>query len=119
MILQINKPRVVTSNISSSRSAGIVVGTIPSQVSKIDNIQTAQPIVYKRYHIQTPQTLWTVNHNQNTDRFVVVLRDEQGELFDAKIVRVNDKTIEVHLAIALAGYVDLIFDVSTNPVIAI
>ena len=117
MILQINKPRVVTSSISSSRSAGVVVGTIPTppQSSKVPT----QQIVYKRYHIQTPQTVWVVNHNQNTDRFVVVLRDEHGELFDAKIVRINDKTIEVQLATALAGYVDLIFDISTNPVIAI
>ena len=110
MIVQINRPKLVGATVATISSKAVKQGGSAAQ---------AQPIICRRYHIQTPKTIWTVTHNQNTDRFMVVLRDEQGEQFDAKVVRVNSKTIEVHLATALSGYVDLIFDVSTNPVIAV
>lgn len=122
MITQINKPKiaVATTTVVNRPRVGAAVSVVTSNtVKQGSNFLQQQSIIYKRYHVQAAKTVWRITHDQNTDRFMVVLRDEQGEPFDAKIVRINSNTIEVHLATALSGYVDLIFDVSANSVIPV
>jgi hypothetical protein len=121
MITQINKSKVATATVGivNRPKVGASVSVVSSGAIKQGGNVIQQQVIYKRFHVQIPKTVWTITHNQNTDRFMVVLRDEQGETFEAKIVRIDNKTIEVHLATALSGYVDLIIDVSSNPVIAV
>lgn len=104
MIVQINRPRVVGATIATVSSRAVQQGGTSGSAS--------QSVMYKRYHIQTPQIVWVIPHNQNTDRFVYVLRNDSGEPITAKLVRRNNNVFEVHLTSALSGYVDLIFDIS-------
>ena len=80
---------------------------------------STHPPVYKRYAIKNSSLLWEIPHNQNTDKFVAILRDENGNQFYAGIHTVNKNAFNVVLTIAMKGFVDVIFEVSDTPDIEI
>ena len=80
---------------------------------------TSPQVIYKRYEIRNRSTVWTIKHNQNTDRFIAFLRDESGNQFNALIKTLDKKTMQIVLTQATKGFVDVIFDVSNSPSIDI
>jgi hypothetical protein len=50
---------------------------------------------------------------------MAVLRDENGDQFNAQVKTISTKIIEVHLTTAIKGFVDVIFDISGSPVIEV
>ena len=94
-------------------------GTVPTTIPSGQPGQGSAQVIYKRYAIKTTSLIWTIKHNQNTDRFVAVLRDESGNQFNALIKTLDNKTMQIVLTQAAKGFVDVIFDISNAPVIDI
>ena len=92
--------------------------TIAPTSPKVLISQTQAPI-YKRYAIKNSSLLWEIPHNQNTDKFVAILRDENGNQFYAGIHTVNKNAFNVVLTTAMKGFVDVIFEISGTPDIEI
>jgi hypothetical protein len=99
----------------------IPLGTasVPTTIPATSPAASPPQVIYKRYAIKNNSLIWTIRHNQNTDRFVAVLRDEFGNQFNALIKTLDNKTMQIVLTQASKGFVDVIFDISNSPVIDI
>ena len=115
MKVKIQNPKATLVTIPGGNS---ITAVIPSGSSGLPN-STSQQVIYKRYEIRNRSTVWTIKHNQNTDRFIAFLRDESGNQFNALIKTLDKKTMQIVLTQATKGFVDVIFDVSNSPSIDI
>jgi hypothetical protein len=106
MIVSVNKPQVTVAKVRTTNPAS-------------SNSSGNSNIIYKRYKIKNASLVWTITHNQNTDRYMAVLRDENGDQFNAQVKTISTKIIEVRLTTAIKGFVDVIFDISGSPVIEV
>lgn len=112
MKVKIQNPKATLVTVPGGNS---ITAVIPSGSSG----STSPQVIYKRYEIRNRSTVWTIKHNQNTDRFIAFLRDESGNQFNALIKTLDKKTMQIVLTQATKGFVDVIFDVSNSPSIDI
>jgi hypothetical protein len=77
------------------------------------------PVIYRHYSISTPRLTWTISHNLNTKKFNAVCRDEEENVFTAKITTIDSNSFTIDLTEAIRGTVDVIFDTSTTQPIVI
>jgi len=111
VIVKVNNPSVTVATIRSTSPLKNTNGNGGNGGT------TSSHLIYKRYKIKNAALTWTIPHNQNTDRYMAVLRDIDGNQFHAHIKTVSTKIIEVHLTTAMTGYVDVIFVTSNSPII--
>ena len=112
MKVKIQNPKATLVTVPGGNS---ITASVPSNSSNSASPQ----VIYKRYAIRNRSLVWTIKHNQNTDRFIAFLRDESGNQFNALIKTLDNKTMQIVLTQAAKGFVDVIFDISNAPVIDI
>jgi hypothetical protein len=100
--------------VSTARAALVTIAPTSPK-----SLITTQVPIYKRYAIKNPSALWEIPHGQNTDRFMVTLRDENGNQFWAGVHTVNKNTFNVILTTSMKGFVDVVFEISGTPDIEI
>lgn len=65
--------------------------------------------VHRRYRIESPSLLWRVEHQYATTCVHVQLLDDSMRPFIAGHRIVDDATIEVYLAEATSGWMDVVY----------
>ena len=93
--------------VSTARAALVTIAPTSPK-----SLISTHPPVYKRYAINNSSLLWEIPHNQNTDKFVAILRDLDGNQFYAKVHRIDKNKFNVILTDATSGTVDVVFELS-------
>lgn len=85
----------------------VIASSAPKVVTTSANF-----VIYRRYSIKNPLSVWEIPHNQNTNKFSAVLRDLDGNQFYAKVHRIDKNKFNVILTVATSGTVDVVFELS-------
>jgi hypothetical protein len=67
---------------------------------------------WQTYTFNYPSLEWYVNHNFNTRRFVVVIRDQDGALHLTNPTILDNNTFILQFTEPMAGTVDVLFEVN-------
>lgn len=88
----------------SGLNADLLDGKDASEFYSSEN----KPIDHSRFEF-TNQTIWTVVHNKNTNKFSEKLVDSEGNQFFAKVSVIDNNSFKVNLTYPVTGYVDVFF----------
>ena len=108
---------MVTARTSSSTAKAVKV--VASKPVSPSQISAQNPIIYRRYSISTPRLTWLITHNLNTTKFNAICRDEENNVFSARIKTIDTDSFAIDLTEAIRGTVDVIFDTATTQSIII
>lgn len=76
--------------------------------------QTNSNLTTAIYHKSTPESIWTLRHNMNSDCFIIqIFKDNNSsiELLDfVQLIKINDmNTVSIYFEENISGYVQMIF----------
>ena len=106
-----NAPTVV---ISEQVAPNVVVSDVHTSNIIISSEQGPPGAVYvksQRYDFAAALE-WQVVHNMRTRKFSISLTDTEGNNFFAKREIIDDNSFIIRLTSAIAGHVDVIFDIT-------